>query len=142
MLVLHGRPDGQVGFQGFAGLPVEGDGALAPALATDQDGAHVARVLRNHGRQADVVQAELGDLGEADAGLEQQLDDRRIPRLVAHSLKEALVLGLSQHPRLVVFPLRRNDLLSKVGAHLAALEAIAEEGAEGRDLAPPIGKRR
>ena len=60
------------------------------ALAQDVGGVGAARLLGDPGRQRGVGDLYTGDVGEAHAGLQEQLDHGCVSRLVPHGRQEPL----------------------------------------------------
>lgn len=78
-----------------AGLVVEGDPALFAAFAQNVQTPHRLGVSGDAPRELDVAYLQLGQLGEAHAGLQEQLDDGGIPWMMAAGTQQRLVLDFA-----------------------------------------------
>ncbi len=88
------RPDGQIRSDGFASFMVEGNILNLAAFASDPHCSHIVRIRRDVLWQFQIVEVQLGKLGEPHAGLEEEFNDGGIPWVVAAATKQSLVLSL------------------------------------------------
>jgi hypothetical protein len=90
-------------------------------------------------RQHDIREAQPGQFGQAHPGLQVQLDDGSVTDVVSDDRQEPAVLPLRQVPQLPVDSLRWQEVLRRVAGAVAVFLQEAEEGADGRHLAPAGG---
>lgn len=83
MIVVYGRPDGEVVLQGRGSGFVEGDGSLGVVF----EGANGNLIF------ADVFHVQIGQFADSDTGLEKELDNGGDPNIQAGDVSKGAVLG-------------------------------------------------
>jgi hypothetical protein len=81
-------PRAQQGLERPTGLEVERDPARLAPLGQDVQSPHRLRVAGDALRELDVTDSQAGQLGKANAGLQQQLDDGAVAGMLTARAQE------------------------------------------------------